>query len=204
MEKIVLVGFGGHARSVADSIEREGKYHIIGYTDLKPAEVDNGYKYLGVDDELEKIYSDGTHLAAVTLGQLGTDKVRHKLYDKLKKIGFELPVITDPSAIIAPNVIVGEGTFIGKNVVVNSNTSIGKMSIINTGALLEHDNSIGEYCHIAVRAVCSGTVTIGNNSFVGANATVIQGVDIGEETVIGAGAIVLNNVGNMEKRYGVV
>ncbi|WP_156032724.1 hypothetical protein [Selenomonas sp. FC4001] len=35
MEDIVLVGFGGHAKSVADCIEREGKYHIAGYTDVK-------------------------------------------------------------------------------------------------------------------------------------------------------------------------
>ena len=34
-EKIVLIGFGGHAKSVIDSIEASGEYKIAGYTDIK-------------------------------------------------------------------------------------------------------------------------------------------------------------------------
>lgn len=204
MDDIVLVGFGGHARSVADCIERAGLYHIVGYTDFEESFPDNGYKYLGTDDMLQKIYDNGTRKAVVTLGQIGTDCVRHKLYDLLKNIGFELPAIIDPSAIIAENVKITEGTFIGKGAVINSNVCIGKMSIINTGVLCEHDNIVGEFCHIAVRAVCSGAVHIGDNSFVGANSTIIQGVNIGKGTVIGAGSIVLHNVNNGETRYGIV
>ena len=33
MEELVLIGFGGHAKSMADSIEKAGIYHIAGYTD---------------------------------------------------------------------------------------------------------------------------------------------------------------------------
>ena len=204
MEKIILVGFGGHARSVADSIEQAGKYQIIGYTDVKKANPDNGYSYLGRDDELTHIFENGTHLAAVTVGQLGTDRTRHKLYERLKQIGFELPVIIDPSVMVADHVVIEEGTFVGKGAIINSNSHIGKMCIINTGALCEHDNVIGDFCHIAVRAVSSGMVTIGSNSFIGANATIIQGVNLGNEVVIGAGSVVLHDVKDKEKRYGIV
>lgn len=204
MENIVLVGFGGHARSVADTVEQTNRYRIVGYTDLKASFPDNGYKYLGTDDKLEELYSSGTHKAIVTMGQIGRDKIRHSLYEKLKKIGYEFPVVIDPTAIIAHHVEIGEGTFIGKGAIVNSNTRIGKMCIINTGALCEHDNIIGDFCHLAVRAVCCGTVTIGNNSFVGANATIIQGISIGNEVTVGAGSIVLHNILDEEKRYGIV
>ena len=44
MEKIVIVGFGGHARSVADSIIRQGKYEIVGYTDTD--DKNNEYKFI--------------------------------------------------------------------------------------------------------------------------------------------------------------
>ncbi len=30
MEDIILVGFGGHAKSVADTIEQSGQFHIAG------------------------------------------------------------------------------------------------------------------------------------------------------------------------------
>ena len=33
--KIVIVGFGGHAKSLADSIMADGKYEIAGYTELE-------------------------------------------------------------------------------------------------------------------------------------------------------------------------
>lgn len=34
MENILLVGYGGHAKSIADCIERQGIYKIAGYTDI--------------------------------------------------------------------------------------------------------------------------------------------------------------------------
>lgn len=42
MEDIILVGYGGHAKSVADCIERKNEYRIIGYTE--PAEVVSSIK----------------------------------------------------------------------------------------------------------------------------------------------------------------
>lgn len=204
MENIVLVGFGGHARSVADSIENGGKFHIVGYTDLQESFPNNGYKYLGTDDKLQEIYDSGTHNAVITLGQIGKADSRRRLYTLLKQIGYELPAIIDPSAILASNVSIGEGTFIGKNVIINSNSLIGKMCIINTGVLCEHDNTIGDFCHIAVRTVCCGTVKIGNNCFIGANSTIIQEINIGEDVIIGAASTILHNVNNSEKKYGIV
>lgn len=47
MEDIVLVGFGGHAKSMDDCIERDGKFHIIGYTDIE--EYVSRYNYFGTD-----------------------------------------------------------------------------------------------------------------------------------------------------------
>ena len=35
MEDIILIGYGGHAKSVADCIERQKRYRIIGYTELE-------------------------------------------------------------------------------------------------------------------------------------------------------------------------
>ncbi len=204
MEKIVLIGFGGHARSVADCITRMGKYDIAGYTDINKSDADNGYAYLGTDKELKAIFESGVENAVVTIGQIGTDVNRHKIYEQLKTIGFRLPIIADPSAIIAESAHISEGTFIGKGTIINSNASIGRMCIINTGALIEHDNKIGDFCHIAVRAVLSGMVSVGDNSFVGANATIIHGITLGREVVIGAGSTVIHNVNDNEVRYGLV
>ena len=63
MEDIILVGFGGHGKSVADCIEREKLFRIAGYTDNK--EQSCGYPYLGTDQELFNCFEKGIKNAAV-------------------------------------------------------------------------------------------------------------------------------------------
>lgn len=188
MEDVVLVGFGGHAKSVADCIEREGKYHIVGYTDMQ--EADSQYSYLGTDDELQAILVGGVKNAAIGIGYMGKGAVRQHLYAKLKQIGFYLPVITDPSAIVSSTAVVGEGSFIGKCAVINAEASIGKMAIINTKALVEHECVVGDFTHVAVGAVLCGQVKVGEGAFIGANATVIQCRQIESNAIVPAGATI--------------
>lgn len=184
----MIVGFGGHAQSVADSIEREGKYRIAGYIDSE--EHESQYKYLGTDDSLQEWFDKGIRNAIVGVGYLGKGNVRKMLYDKLKKIGYELPVIVDPSAIISSSAEIAEGGFVGKGAIINAGTCVGKMAIINTKALVEHGCIIGDFVHIAVGAVLCGQVEVGNSAFVGANATVIQCIKIDSQQIVPAGSTI--------------
>lgn len=189
MEDIILVGFGGHAKSLADSIKRGNVYNIIGYTDLEKKE-ESEYFYLGTDDVLKEYYFKGVKYAAIGLGYLGKGNIREVLYNKLKNIGYELPVIIDPSALVSNTAIIGEGTFIGKAATVNAYTKIGKGVIINTGAIIEHECDVDDFSHVAVSAVLCGNVKIGKASFVGANATVIQCIELDRNSIIPAGKII--------------
>lgn len=202
MEDIVILGFGGHARSVADSIIRAGAYHIIGYTDKRNCNC--GFQYLGTDDALKDIYESGVHKAVLGVGFMGNSYVRDALVGYAGEIGYGFPAIMDPSAIIAPDAAIGEGSFIGKNAVVNAGSKVGGYCIINTGVIIEHENTIGDYSHIAVGAVLCGNVSVGRHSLVGANSTIIQGKRIGDHCVVGANSTVLANVGDHMKIYGII
>lgn len=203
-ERIILVGFGGHAKSIIDSMEASDRYEIAGYVDVDNRTNYKGYCFLGKDEDLQKIYLSGINNACISIGYMGGSNLRDRLYHMVKKAGFNLPVITDPSAIISDNVEIGEGTFIGKGCIVNAESRIGKMCIINTGVLIEHGNTIGDFTHIAVKAVLCGGTNIGNHCFIGANSTIIQEVAIGNNTIIGAGSTVLKNVLENEICYGIV
>ena len=146
-----MVGYGGHGKSVADCIERTKKYKIAGYTDLEQHE--SMYKYLGTDNVLKEMFENGIKNAAVGIGYMGKGKLREKLYLRLKKIGYNLPVICDPSSIIASTAKIGEGVFVGKNAIINADAEVDRMAIINTNALVEHECIVGEYTHVAVGAV---------------------------------------------------
>ena len=197
MEEIVLIGGGGHALSVADAIISGKSYKIAGYTDVSDTHIP--LRYLGTDDMLGSLYKKGVLNAAICIGYLGTSDVREILYKKVKDIGFNFPVIKDPSAVIADGAVIGDGTFIGKNVVVNVDAFIGKMCIINTGAIIEHGCYVGDFAHIAVGAVLCGRVTVERAAFVGANATIIQGRKVLEHQIVGAGVTLRSIMSESEK-----
>lgn len=204
MEELVLVGFGGHAKSVVDSIEETGIYHIAGYTDPEERCAYHGYRCLGTDEALPDLFKDGIQKAFICVGFLGKGNIRNQLYNRIKEIGYQIPIIIDPSAIVSETAQIGEGAYIGKRAVLNAGAQIGNMAIVNTGAIIEHESRVGAFSHIAVGAVLCGNVSVGDNCLVGAGTTVIQEVWIGDGTVIGAGSVVLGNVKKGCIAYGVV
>lgn len=208
MEKIILIGCGGHAKSVVDSIEKSGQYKIVGFLDKEEHQKEKykHYTVIGNDELLQEIYESGIINAFISIGYLGNSNIRNTIFKKLKEIGFFIPNIIDSTAILANDVVLGEGNYIGKGAIVNSNATIGNACIINTKALVEHDCKIGNFVHIAVGATLCGGVVIKENTFVGANSVIIQEKTIGSKTIIGAGSIVTQNIKSnikyIQKIYG--
>lgn len=202
MQRIVLIGSGGHAKSIVDTIEKLQDIQIIGFIDKKEGSYYRTYQVVGDDSDLSQIFEEGIKKAFICVGFLGRSNLRNMLYQKVKDLNFELPSIIDSTAIVACDVSIGEGTYVGKRAVINSNNVIEKMCIINTNAVIEHDCMIGEFTHISVSATICGGVAIGKNTMIGANSTVIQGVTIGDNVIVGAGTTVLRDIGDNEIYYG--
>lgn len=178
-EKIVLLGGGGHCHSVIDVIEQENKYQIIGIVDKKELIGTNvlGYKIIANDDDLEEIYKTCKN-AIITVGQIESNHVRVKLFNRLKEIGFNLPIIISPIAYVSKHSFIDEGTIVMHHAFINANVRIGKNCIINSKALIEHDVIIEDNCHISTASVINGSVLIKANTFFGSNATSKQSVEI--------------------------
>lgn len=188
-EKIVLIGGGGHCHSVIDVIEQENRYEIIGIVDTKEnigRKVLN-YEVIACDDDLETIFETCKN-AIITVGQIESNKIRVKLFNKLKQIGFKLPVIISPFAYVSKYSFIGEGTVVMHQVLINANVKIGKNCIINTKALIEHDCVVEDNCHISTASVINGGVVVKENSFFGSNATSKQCIEI--DGFIKAGSLV--------------
>ena len=175
MEKLVLIGGGGHCKSVIDSIRRMNSFGEIVITDpiLSAGTQILGCKVAGTDDELERLRADGFDNAFITIGSVRINPVRNKLAEKISGLGYRFPSIIDPSAIVADSVKIGCGTFIGKNTVINAGSTIGSHCIINTGAIIEHDCFVDDYAHISIGCVLCGEVHIGKNCMLGSHSTVI-------------------------------
>ena len=207
-DKIVLLGGGGHCKSVINTIYRAGVYRNIVITDcaysaLKDRDI-LGVPVVGDDSILAELKKQGYDEAFITVGSIKSTAIRRLLYEQLVQFGFCVPFIVDPSAQISEYATLAEGVFIGQNAVVNAEARIDKMAIINTGAIIEHECVVGEYSHIAVGARLCGNVSVGSDVLIGAGATVIQGVRIGSGAFVGAGSIVLRDVKDSQAVVGLV
>lgn len=205
MESIILLGSGGHSKSIIDSIERSKEYRVMGFIEKEKTDDTyyRGYKVIGNDSQLLDFYNLGIKNAFIAIGFMGKERIRNKLYNNLSKIGYTIPTIIDATAKVAKDVEIGKGVYIGKGAIVNSNSVIGNMAIINSGAIIEHDVSVGMYTHIASGGVICGGVSIGQNVLIGAGTTVIQGITIHDNAIVGAGAVVCQDIESEYLVYGV-
>lgn len=203
-KKLVLIGGGGHCKSVLDAVHRCNEYDNVVITDpkLTPGTVISGCKVAGSDDLLSTLFQEGYCDAFITVGNILSDAVRENIAKRINHIGFVFPVIIDPSATVSETVVIGEGTFIGKSAVINTDAKIGSHCIINTGAIVEHECIVGDFSHISVGTILCGNVEIGDESLIGAGSVVIQGKKIGDKAMIGAGSIVTRDMPNNTKAYG--
>lgn len=190
MKKLLLIGAGGHCKSCIDVIEQQGLYEIAGIID-KPdsaSEAVLGYPVIGTDDQLVALKQDFDY-ALITVGHLRNVTPRVKLYELLRKLGYQLPVIVSPLSYVSKHTKVGAGTIIMHHVIVNADAEIGDNCIINTKALIEHDAQVGDHCHISTNAVVNGGVNVGERSFIGSSATTKQYIDIPTDSFIKAGSL---------------
>jgi acetyltransferase EpsM len=127
-----------------------------------------------------------------TVLAIGDNKIRKMVANKFE--GKFHNGIFHSSAVLAPTVIMGDGTVVMANASINAEVIIGNHCIINTGATVEHECQLGNYVHISPNSALAGDVIVGEGSHVGIGAVVIPGVKIGKWVTIGAGAVVLEDI----------
>lgn len=205
-KKIVLIGGGGHCKSVLDTLQRNRLYDEIVITDNDiPAGTEiMKCKVAGNDDILPHLLNSGFTDAFITVGSIRSTKLRHILFEKAVKYGFQMVNVVDQSAVVSKFVTFGNGIFIGKNAVINAEVNIGDAAIINTNAVIEHECKVESFSHVSVGSILCGNVQIGRDSFIGAGTVVIQGIQIGNNVVVGAGSTVISDIPADTVRYGIV
>ena len=189
---LLLVGCGGHARSLIDVVESSACWHVLGLVGL-PEQVGLellGYPVLGTDQDLPALRARYDH-AILAVGQVGLDSIRQRLSTVLSRLGFNMPTVISRHAVVSRHASLGGGTSVGHGVVVNAGARIGEHCILNSQALIEHDVVIENHCHISTGALINGGVSIGSGSFIGSGAIVREGLRLPTNTVISAGKRVM-------------
>lgn len=204
-KKIIIAGASEHGRVVADIIEKQGKYHILGFIDaVKDKKVNLwNYSILGSEQDLVNIRRH-TSIDYFVIA-IGDNFVRSKVKDQILTHlpDAQFATCIHPSAIIGTNVQIGAGTVVMAGSIINPNTIVGEHSIINTKTSVDHDNVIGDFVSLAPNVTTGGNVKIGDFSAIGLSASIIHGKTIGKHNVIGASSLIVNNFNDQVIAYGV-
>lgn len=190
----IIIGSGGHAKVVLDLLEekRENVYGIIAKEN--EAKEFFGYPIIGNDANLNKFQITKFKIA-IGIGFTSNDmSTRERIFYMVRNIGFEVPELVHPSAIISKYAKLSMGCHVLAGSKIGVETKIGMNSIVNTCASVDHDTTIGAHCHIAPGVVVCGSVKIEEKSFVGAGSTVIENISISKNIIIGAGSVVVKDI----------
>lgn len=184
----VVLGAGGHARSVCDVLARLND-EVVAIAGQPCGSWPSSLSVVASDEEaVELAQAEGFHLA---LG-IGENALRRSVNRRTG--GSVLPPIVAHTATVSADASLGAGTLVFEHAHVGPSSRLGVGVIVNTAAVVEHDCRIGDFSHVAPRAVVLGGVTVGSGTLVGAGAVVLPGIEVGEECVIGAGAVVTTNI----------
>ena len=192
MKPLLMLGCGGHARSLIDLVETEGQWRIQGLLGL-PEQVGTsvmGYPVIGTDTDLRSLRTT-CPAAVLAIGQLPDATTRQGLAALLEQLGFHCPVVISPHAVVSRHAQFGAGTVVGHGAIVNAGAVVGKHCTLNTRALIEHDARLGDHCHVSTGALVNGGVQLGSGCFIGSGAMLREALQLPSGTVISAGKRVM-------------
>lgn len=186
---VILVGGGGHCKSVIDAAESAGiRIHgVLDMPELLGSDV-LGYKVIGNDDDIPLYVGEFDFV--ITLGFIRNADSRIRLHRLVRDAGGSFATIVASTARVSPHAKLGEGTVVLHHASVNAGAKIGCGCIINTAANIEHDAIVGDYCHVSTGSMVNGDCHIGAGCFLGSGTVINNGVSICDNCIISSGSLV--------------
>jgi sugar O-acyltransferase (sialic acid O-acetyltransferase NeuD family) len=185
---LVILGFGGHARSIAAVALANGVKTLL-FVDENAREGEN---FLGFP--AERVFKRSMPGGWLCVPAIGDCIERLRQFEFAQSMGWPLAKIVAKDATIDADASVAAGCFIGHHAHIGPSAKVNEGCIINTGAIVEHESVVGKFSHVSVNAVVAGRSRLGSFVFLGAGAVVIDGVSVDDRITIGAGATVIHSL----------
>ena len=184
MVKLLIVGAGGFGRVVLEHAIKE--YNCAFLDDgMEAGTVVDGVPVIGKTSELVKWYGEYKGLIVA----IGNNKLRERIYEEARGIGYSFPSIIHPSAYISPHATLDDGTIILNNAVVQNGAKAGIGLIMNPGTELHQDSEVGNCVLMYTNSVVRSLTHVGNRAWIGANATIGTGITVPDDARIEDGEV---------------
>lgn len=184
-EGLYILGFGGHARSVADVAISAGWNNFV-FVDRNARAGEQFHSF-----EVVSAFPEPLNPRWKSFPAAGDNSRRRDQVDDAKT---ELATVISPQATIGLGARIGEATLVCHGVHIGPDAYLGRGIILNTHSVIEHEVEIGDFSHISVNATIAGRTRVGANVMVGAGAVLIDSLTICDDVIVGAGAVVVSNI----------
>jgi sugar O-acyltransferase (sialic acid O-acetyltransferase NeuD family) len=181
-KKLYVWGTGGHAKSLAEIAMASG-FQIQAF--ISP---NSDYQtFLGFNAYPNLPEGLAPANAAIAIG-IGDNFTRQKVCIELNKTYpiSMFPPLIHPTASIAQDSEIGQGSTVHQNSVVGTSSRVGIFCTLNTGSTIEHDCAVGNFASLGPGARIGGNVTVGERAVLAISSTARHGVSIGDDSVLGA------------------
>jgi sugar O-acyltransferase (sialic acid O-acetyltransferase NeuD family) len=185
MEKIVLIGAGGHGAVIKEILD-ENSSNILCFIDANFA-INECLGVNVIHEESELVDDDS--LAFVI--SVGSNLIRKNIANQQSR---QYINAIHPSSVISKSLDIGFGNAFMAGVCINARTKIGNHCIVNTNATVDHDCVLEDFVHVSPGVQLGGNVYVDEGAHIGIGASVKPGIKIGKWSVVGAGAVVVNDV----------
>lgn len=196
MKEIVIIGNGSYARMMNRYLKltEDVKVHAYAVDEqyIEEPEID-GIKVISFQ-QLRRDFPFEIYDLIMGIGYAQMSQIRKRLYEQCKLWGYHFQNYIHPSAIISPDIKMGEGNNILEGVIMEVGVSIGNTNLFFGGSIVGHESNIGNYNTFSINAKIAGQVTICDNCFLGIASVVRDSVELSNFTLIGAGAYCSKNM----------
>ena len=192
MKGLLIVGAGGHGRSVAEAVLAAGSYKVVGFVDDAASALQHVWALpvFGATADLTS-YREYADVAIVAMGN---NRLREELHGRLTVAGFELATVVHPKAVVSPRAVIGAGCAIMAGAIVGTEAQLGAGVIVNCGAVVDHDCRVDDFGHLGVNAAMSGGSVLGRSAWMQAGSVLGYGAIVEAWRVIGSGEAVNKSI----------
>ena len=174
--RLLVVGAGGHGRSVAEAAELMGSFEVVGFLDDAESEGAQvlGMRVLGPVGSM----ASHRHLSDQAIVAIGNNGVRQDITAQLLQNGFQIATVIHPRSCVSPSAVVGAGSAVMAGAIVGTLARLGEGVIVNCGAVVDHDAVVEDFGHLGVNACMAGRTVLGQGAWMQAGSALGYGVII--------------------------
>ena len=176
MKRLLIVGAGGHGRSLAEAVLGAGKFKLVGFVDDAASNLQHVWDLpvFGTTADLAS-YREYAEAAIVAIGN---NRLREELQKRLYAAGFELATVVHPKAIVSPRAVIDAGCAIMAGAIVGTEAELGAGVIVNCGAVVDHHGRVEDFGHLGVNAAMAGGTVLGRGAWMQAGSVLSYGVKL--------------------------